>query len=159
MPRKSGRIYQLVLSSTTLDVDVVVFLTDALNHQNLRNIDNKLSKTQTSHISLHCIPGSAFAGLHIGTNNLESGVWEKDKKDFVQLILSVKGKSISSDYIFVSLILRRWDSGALHEQSIYYNKKLIELSPLYNLKMFYSDNTFILSDTCHASIGLKQGKN
>ena len=103
---RSGRIYQLVLSSTTLDVDVVVFLTDALNHRNLRNIDNKLSKTQTSHISLHCIPGSAFAGLHIGTNNLESRVWEKDEKDFVQLILSVKEKSISSDYIFVSLILR-----------------------------------------------------
>ena len=102
MPRKSGRIYQLVLSSTTLDVDVVVFLTDALNHRNLRNIDNKLTKTQTSHISLHCISGSAFAGLHIGTNNLESGVWEKDEKDFVQFILSVKEKSISSDYIFVS---------------------------------------------------------
>ena len=126
---------------------------------NLRNIDNKLSKTQTSHISLLCIPESAFAGLHIRTNNLESRVWEKDEKDFVQLILSVKEKSISSDYIFVCLILRRWDSRALHEQSIYYNKKLIELSPLYNLKMFYSDNTFILSDKCYASNGLKQGKN
>ena len=87
--------------------------------------------------------------LHVGTNNLERGVWEKDEKDFVQLIPFNKTKISDTSKV------PRWDSGASHEQSFYYiNRKLTELSPLYNLTILNSNNTFILSDTFYACDGL-----
>lgn len=58
--------------------------------------------------------------IHIGTNNLDRGIWEKEKKDFIQLIVSAIEKFISSEILY----LRYFKDGIV---TLYTNKAFITI--------------------------------
>lgn len=124
-------------------------------------------------VNVHCLPGTTYQRLrtyinsntdsfckdttivlvHVGTNNLEGGVWEKDRWQFLNLIFTLKEKFRCAD-IFISLILPRWDCDLLYEQSKYYNTKIIELSKIHNFKIFDSVKDFNRTDAYYTLDGL-----
>ena len=65
--------------------------------------------------------------LHIGTNNLNKGVWHQDKLLYRHLYLITRER-FPAAHITFSFILPRWDSEDLHTKSLYYNLKLHQLS-------------------------------
>lgn len=69
---------------------------------------------------------TAYVLIHIGTNNLSRGFWERDKKYFLELYYTLKEIFRSSTIIF-SLILPRWDSEELYNQSLAFNTGLQRL--------------------------------
>lgn len=58
--------------------------------------------------------------IHIGTNNLDRGIWENEKKDFIQLIVSAIEKFISSEILY----LRYFKDGIV---TLYTNKAFITI--------------------------------
>ena len=91
--------------------------------------------------------------IHIGTNNLHNSVWEKDRLHFNNLLCTLKEKYLCAD-IFVCHILPRWDCQLLHEQSLYYNKKINELSAKLNFKTLEWSKDFSNCDDLFAPDGL-----
>nr|XP_054763509.1 uncharacterized protein LOC129270131 [Lytechinus pictus]XP_054767422.1 uncharacterized protein LOC129274679 [Lytechinus pictus] len=77
-----------------------------------------------------------FVVLHIGTNNLDFGIWDKDKQYFIELYKTCSEIFRGSIIVF-SLILPRWDDELLYIQSLYYNEQLTRLArTLHNCAIF-----------------------
>ena len=147
-------------------LDQITLIGDSI----LRDIDAHFSTDVF--VDLHCLPGAKFCDvnsyihhtdslctdtetvvIHVGTNNLGRGVWEKDQSDFLNLIFTVK-ETFRSAYIFVCLILPRWDCDLLNEQCKYYNRQIIRLSKQNNYKVIYPSDDFNVSDEYYWRDGL-----
>ena len=64
--------------------------------------------------------------VHVGTNNLKNGLWERDRHDYVELINTLTELFRSANIIF-SAILPRWDCDELYDKSLYFNIQLEQL--------------------------------
>ena len=62
----------------------------------------------------------------LGQNNLTTGFWEREKKQFIELYRTV-GEIFRSAAIIFSLILPRWDSEEIYNTSLIFNSGLEEL--------------------------------
>ncbi|XP_063960613.1 proteoglycan 4-like [Lytechinus pictus] len=64
--------------------------------------------------------------VHVGTNNLKKGIWEKDQRDFTKLVNTLT-ELFRRAHIIFSGILPRWDCEELYEKSLHYNTQIEQL--------------------------------
>ncbi|XP_054761708.2 uncharacterized protein LOC129268148 isoform X2 [Lytechinus pictus] len=91
--------------------------------------------------------------IHVGTNNLEHSVWEKDSKAFHNLYISVRERFRCAKIIF-SAILPRWDCEQLYRKSLYYNSQLKVLCDKLSCYYFDGSEAFELDDSYFSVDGL-----
>ncbi|XP_041452573.1 uncharacterized protein LOC121405715 isoform X3 [Lytechinus variegatus] len=91
--------------------------------------------------------------IHVGTNNLELSVWEKDSKAFRNLYISVRERFRCAKIIF-SAILPRWDCEQLYQKSLYNNSQLKVLCDKLSCYYFDGSEPFELDDSYFSFDGL-----
>lgn len=123
----------------------VLFVGDSI----LRDLDEYLNHLDVNYVyDVLCFPGAKVKNLrhflkehfrdiiyeeetthivvHVGTNNLRSGLWEREAPDYITLITTLRELFRRAKIIF-SAILPRWDSDELYDKSLYFNNQLEQL--------------------------------
>lgn len=106
---------------------------DSLRHH-IKHLQGDFIDNNTSFVLLNC-----------GTNNLQQGVWNKDKHSFLKLYISVSERFPRARIIF-SAILPRWDREDFYIQSLFYNRELSKLAKSWSCKFFDASDLFVRDD-------------
>ena len=134
------------LSHSELEVDVKVIFFPGATIQTLLKKIKCLDRDGGQYVT-DCV-------VHIGTNNLESGIWERDGPYFLELFNTLSEIFRSANIIF-SLILPRWDYETLHLKSVYYNEQIVRLSHKFeHCLLFDCSEDFLSSDFYYSSDGI-----
>ncbi|XP_063962715.1 uncharacterized protein LOC135155980 [Lytechinus pictus] len=97
--------------------------------------------------------GTDFVILHVGTNNLECGLWSLDCQHYYELYQTVKEVFRSATVIFSS-ILPRWDRQDLYELSLIYNENLRNFAVKLKCLFFNCCEDFNYTDDAFSLDGL-----